>query len=886
MPDDHIQIAGYTPAHLLVYPLQDPGPAYRGPQKFDIQRCHGGATLIADLLHASASEHHHQVHGPPLDALKGGLLEPSASDITELEVFGEADNLQTSYKVKHSRPLDRCPTWYPPRGSLKGADRVSLLIFQDVESGYSEHDGFSNPDDAVAFFRKSRPGTLIYHMARPLGTGEIWDAVRRGPYTAGGLQDPQKLIVVVSADDLRAEGIELYHGLSWEKTCEDFVEKLGSNGQLDTLATCANLLVLFGCDGVIYHRGREMNEPTLFFDPLGVEGRFYRVHVGPVPGVVEAFIGGLATKLACRESLNEAIKFGFITARRLAKLGFTASKVPGWPRYPISSIINKNTLTEETPTTLEIPSESISRGDNRRWSILHHNIGDPVQVACHIVTKGIYSAANWIPIARFGRLHVLDRWENEGFRNIFNAIYEYLSAPQIKPINIGIFGSRGSGKSFATGQVAESAALAARSGRKIQHLRFNLSQFTTPEDLSVAFNKVRECNLSGTLPLVYINGFDADLAGRPLGWLAHLLAPMHGGQVLDRGEMQRLGPAIILLGSGFTTSLKNFEDFSIISQKGRQDEDNSDYENNVEDEKLLSTAQAFLSCLHAYVDVVGLDQVNPSDMLYPVRRAVVLRALLEEREPKLKMGEGVSIDQSVLDGLLLIPTYRHGLRSLKSIIALSKVTGKRHFERAALPPEAQLCLHLDYPTFMECSRYNRMPDELTEFISEKLHNVYMDIKRRMAATDEEKQALERDPSLVPWPSLSEELKESTRAHTLDIPRKLRMISCFLAEMDGLREAVESFSDKELRLLAEREHERWNAERLQNQWHQGQRNSKDRTSPFLIPWRDLEQKWRNVDYDMVKSYPTILPHNYKIYRIGKVEKTKLFEPTRVLNRATM
>src|SRR5205085_3851945 len=116
------------------------------------------------------------------------------------------------------------------------------------------------------------------------------------------------------------------------------------------------------------------------------------------------------------------------------------------------------------------------------------------------------------------------------------------------------------------------------------------------------------------------------------------------------------------------------------------------------------------SCLHAFVDIIGLDQVNPSDVLYPVRRAVVLRVLLEEREPNLKMGDGISIDQSVLDGLLLIPTYRHGLRSLKSIITLSKVTGKRHFERAALPPEAQLGLHLDYPTFMECSRYNTLSD--------------------------------------------------------------------------------------------------------------------------------------------------------------------------------
>jgi hypothetical protein len=872
MSDIHIQVAGDTPAHLLVYPLPDPPPTDRTPPKFRVQRYHAGAALIADLLHASAGQHNHKVHGPALETPKDGSLEHSASAITELEVFGDADAKLPSYKVKHSRPLDTNPEWYPPRGSLKTTDKVSVLIFQDAESP------FTNPADAVEFFRKSRPEILIYHMSRssscPLGTGEIWDAVRRGPYKTKDLQDPEKLIVVLNADDLRAEGIELHHGLSWEKTCEDFVEKLGSKGQLDTLATCANLLVLFGCDGVIYHRGREMAEPTLFFDPLGVEGRFYRQHIGSVPGVVEAFIGGLATEISRsppETSLNAAISFGFITARRLAKLGFGTSEVPGWPRYPFEDVVKKATDAKESPITLEIPSESISAGEKRHWSILHHNIGDPVQVACRIVSAGTDSAASWIPIASFGRLRVLDRWEIEGFRNIFNAIREYLSAPQVKPLNIGIFGSQGSGKSFATREVAEAAISPARSGRKIQHLRLNLSQFTSPEDLSAAFNKVRECNLSGTLPLVYITGFDAEFSGRRLGWLAHLLLPMHAGQVQDRGEMQHIGPAIFLLGSSLTTSLKSFEEFS---------------KKSTADEEVLPRAQEFLSCLHAFVDVIGLDQVNPSDVLYPVRRAVVLRALLEEREPKLKMGKGISIDQSVLDGLLLIPTYRHGLRSLKSIIALSKVTGKRHFERAALPSEVQLGLHLDYPTFMEYSRYNTLSDDLRESISEKLHNVYVGIRKRMARTDEEKQALKSDPSLVAWPSLTEELKESTRAHTVDIPRKLRMIACFLGETDISREAVEHFDDPELDLLAEKEHERWNAERLQNQWHQGKRDSKQRTSPFLIPWRDLEQKWRNVDRDMVKSYPTILPDNYKIYRIGKVEKTKLIELTVAAKRVTV
>ncbi|PMD27017.1 hypothetical protein NA56DRAFT_640810 [Hyaloscypha hepaticicola] len=870
MSDSHILVAGDTPVDLLVYPSLDADQTYQGQPKFCVHRCNGGATLIAELLDASKNEHKQQVHEPAFEVPRETLVEQSASFITELEVFGKAAKPPYSFKVKRRQQLITKPVWYPPRTPIKKHDKASVLIFQDAEFG------FKKPNDAVDFFRQSRPGTIIYHMARPLGTGEIWDVVRHGPIAMDGSQDPMKLIVVVSSDDLRAEGIELSYGLSWEKTCEDFVEKLGSNGKLDTLATCANLLVLFGCDGVIWHRGREMHEPVLFFDPLSVEGRFTRRNIGPVPGITEAFIGGLATKVAQlpprAAELHKSIEFGFIAARRLAKLGFRNHELHDWPRYPFSDIMQKAEHPEEAPNTLDIPSESISAGDKRHWSILHHNIGDPVQVACHIVMKGTYSTANWIPIASFGDLVVLDRSEIEGFRTMFNAIHEYLSAPQTKPLNIAVFGSKGSGKSFAAGQVAGAAAAAAAatttSPLKIQHIRIDLSQFTSLENLSAAFNKVRECNLSGTLPLVSIKAFDTEYAGSPLGWLAHLLPAMHGGQILDRGEMQHIGPAILLLGSSFTNSLGHFEAFS--EKQGN--------------EKDVLRAQEFLSCLHAFVDVIGLDQVDFSDVWYPVRRAVVLRALLEDREPKLKRGEGISIDQSVLDGLLMIPKYRHGLRSLKAIIAMSKVTGKHHFERAALPPEAQLALHFDYPTFMECSRYNTLSDELREILAEALHNVYIETRKAMAKTDNEKEDLLKDLSLAPWPSIKEDLRESSRAHAIDIPRKLRMISCFLSEKLEKRNPVKNFTDVELRFLAEQEHERWNAERLQQQWHLGQRNGEKRTSPFLKPWRDLEPEWQNVDREMVKSYVSILPENYGIYRIGKVEKTDLRDVTVGFKRA--
>ena len=78
----------------------------------------------------------------------------------------------------------------------------------------------------------------------------------------------------------------------------------------------------------------------------------------------------------------------------------------------------------------------------------------------------------------------------------------------------------------------------------------------------------------------------------------------------------------------------------------------------------LTGAQEFLNYLHGFVNMLGPDRVthgNEADRLYSIRRAVILRALLKAIEPKLKTGEEISIDESVLNGLLLATTYRQGM---------------------------------------------------------------------------------------------------------------------------------------------------------------------------------------------------------------------------------
>jgi len=174
---------------------------------------------------------------------------------------------------------------------------------------------------------------------------------------------------------------------------------------------------------------------------------------------------------------------------------------------------------------------------------------------------------------------------------------------------------------------------------------------------------------------------------------------------------------------------------------------------------------------------------------------------------------------------------------------------------------------------MSFLRSPKLPPALRERLAHGLFETYKKQRELMARTDAQRAALQTDRSYCDWEDLSGELKESTRAQADDIPRKLRATGCFMLH-DGEQEArgepfvqIKKFDEKDLLMLSEMEHERFNAERLQRQWRMGPRNGKQRTTPFLVPWRDLTQEWRDVDTVMVECVPGILEGaGWRIYRM--------------------
>ena len=174
-------------------------------------------------------------------------------------------------------------------------------------------------------------------------------------------------------------------------------------------------------------------------------------------------------------------------------------------------------------------------------------------------------------------------------------------------------------------------------------------------------------------------------------------------------------------------------------------------------------------------------------------------------------------------------------------------------------------------------RSPKLPPTLREKLAEELFEAYK--KQRVINAEnhpnsaEEKKKLEDDRAMVDWDELSGELKESTRAQADDIPRKLRAVGCFMLNEERTKPLIQvhEFNEEDLYKLSVMEHERFNAERLQRQWRMGPRNPKMRSTPFIKPWRDLDQDIKDLDTCMVKIVPRVLASaGYRIYKYEEEE----------------
>ncbi len=143
----------------------------------------------------------------------------------------------------------------------------------------------------------------------------------------------------------------------------------------------------------------------------------------------------------------------------------------------------------------------------------------------------------------------------------------------------------------------------------------------------------------------------------------------------------------------------------------------------------------------------------------------------------------------------------------------------------------------------------RLLIEHIESIAKKIHKNYN--KKRLIDFPNE-------PLQYPtWESLPDTLKYSNIRQARDMSNHLREIGCYI-DNNSTREEVLSFTKEEIEYLAEKEHEAWMSERVNNGWVYGeQKNVELKTSPFIVSYDELTDTIKDYDRDVVRNIIPLL-----------------------------
>lgn len=345
---------------------------------------------------------------------------------------------------------------------------------------------------------------------------------------------------------------------------------------------------------------------------------------------------------------------------------------------------------------------------------------------------------------------------------------------------------------------------------RIKKLTFNLSQFGSSQDLWDALNQVRDVSLTEKIPLVFWDEFDTTFEGKPLGWLRYFLAPMQDGEFQDGQITHPIGQAIFVFAGGTSETMKMFAG-DMEEKKDRKNELENKTEKNktieIEENRKEAKLPDFISRLKGFVNILGPNPVGSNDDLavrkdnfYIIRRAILVRSILERITPQFFKKETgkLNIDEGILRALLKTKEYKHGVRSIESVIAMSMTKNKKKFERSSLPSEAQLDLHVEADDFMSLVNEIDFSGDSLDKLARKVHEGYEEIYNYKQ----------------PYDSLSDHKKDLNKNFAKDIINKLRKCNCLVVAERGIYRKFE-FTDEEIEMLAKMEHERWLGEKIKN-----------------------------------------------------------------------
>lgn len=814
----------------------------------------GGAALLADLVTELCSRLKQSNAIPAQIYQTSAVIKPNSPvdpqyhhsySVWDKYPQDKSKKEKAIWRVRQFMGLDRAarePSAPPPAWQMVKKDPASaqVVVLDDANLGFR-----NSPELWPACIRSpqnhQRPWVVL-KMARPVAQGKLWDHLVKN--------FADKLITIVSVNDLRSKEVQISRELSWERTAQDVAHELVNNPAVNALSKCAHVIVLFKMAGAVLLsrqdfgaiRSQTTSLPrcSLFFDPVVVEGMWEQGY----PGFMIGYSTCVAASIVAQAILSNeypdvplALQAGLTATRALHREGYEYTKIDGRDnlRFPFSSIAAGLLKPDQTFAIAKVryPTLGQSLPDESKkpefWTILHDRYQDNLdQIAERIVTNGLKTALKGVPLGTFGDLETVDRREIESLRSIRALVSEYVCQPSQKtPLSIAVFGSPGSGKSFAIEQIAR-----ALSDQIEKMPEFNLSQFESVDQLIDAFQLIRDKSLSGRIPLVFWDEFDTN----NLAWLRYFLAPMQDGKFQGQHP---IGRCIFVFAGGTSYSMEKFD-------------------RKTEDSFVKAKGPDFVSRLRGYVDILGVNRQRNAqgeqqpDPYYILRRAIMLRSILQRNAKRIFSGSGsnasANIDRGVLQAFLHISEYKHGARSMTALVTTSMLAGKQKFERSCLPSEAQLNLHVSGQEFLKLVLQMDFERELIERFAEIVHNTFCAglVSRGYRWGPVRDHQKKTHPLLMDYGYLPDYYKRQNLLSARAQINALSQLDCVVVVDDD--QPLFVMREDELEWMAELEHIRFVKERISAGWRYGAvTNETKKENADLVLWREHTHEERGGIY---------------------------------------
>jgi hypothetical protein len=135
---------------------------------------------------------------------------------------------------------------YVPQSAPENGQSASIVVLDDAALGFRFGDAKSIWPAALRNGSAEAVEWIVLKMSSPLAQGDLWRTL------VGQESLREKLVAVVSINDIRRQEVRIVRGLSWERTAQDLVRELEGNPALSDLLQCRHLIVSFLSEGAVH----------------------------------------------------------------------------------------------------------------------------------------------------------------------------------------------------------------------------------------------------------------------------------------------------------------------------------------------------------------------------------------------------------------------------------------------------------------------------------------------------------------------------------------------------------------------------------------------------------------------------------------------------------